>query len=461
MSGTGRRPLVNPLLAGFAAGVVIALVVGLMATINLQYGAPWAANHTLTAAVLDADSMAVGSDVRIAGRLVGQVTSVTAEQGYTDVTFHVNSSDWPLPNDTTAQVRLATLLGQKYIQLTPGHSSQTFDDGATIGLKATTPVVDFDQILDTFDRPTRTALVTFLKTVSASVQGQEGNVQQLIPDLSDLSVHSQVPTQELVSRDPEVNSILINLGITADQLDQSRDDLAGVIDNMNQLTATLATNNGTALKTFIVNSDLINQTTDAILGNGNAQTFSNGLSELGTFATDLTTLVADTQPQTATFFHPVGSSTNPSSVPPGATVPQEHNTPAQSAIDLIYEIGSATSQADGSFNYFLRQNAQTLDVSGLTSTGGITPPLPIAPQLGAKPPVIQLPKLPLPLPSPACIPGITQCGGSGGPGGGGGAPGGGTTCIAVICIASFSTSDDVSIADLAVQPTGAFPARWR
>src|SRR5207253_2441220 len=60
MSGTGRRLRVNPLIAGFVAGVLIAVIVGVMATINLQYGAPWASTHTLTAQVSDADSMSVG-----------------------------------------------------------------------------------------------------------------------------------------------------------------------------------------------------------------------------------------------------------------------------------------------------------------------------------------------------------------------------------------------------------------
>jgi phospholipid/cholesterol/gamma-HCH transport system substrate-binding protein len=142
-TATARRPRVNPLVAGFVAGVIIALIVGVMAAINLNYGAPWASQHTLTAAVSDADAMAMGSDVRIAGRLVGQVSSVTAAGDHTNVTFHVDNNDWPLPNDTTASVRLATMLGQKYIQLNPGHGSSMIADGGTIGLKSTKPVVDF------------------------------------------------------------------------------------------------------------------------------------------------------------------------------------------------------------------------------------------------------------------------------------------------------------------------------
>lgn len=303
-----RHARINPMVAGFAAGVAIALVIGLMATINLSYGAPWGASHTLTAAVSDVDAMAVGSDVRISGRLVGQVTSVTAHGQYANVTFHVDGSDWPLPSDTIASVRLATLLGQKYVQLNPGHSTRMLADNGTISLQATQPVVDFDHILNTFDAPTRKSLTTFLTTLSGAVQNQEGTLQQLAPALSDLSVHSQVPTQELASRDPEVNSILVNLGITSSQLEQSQNDLASVIDNLNQVTATLASNSGTALKSFISNGDAIQQTTNDVLGGGRAAQLAGGLDDLGTFTTELSQLVGDTLPQTSSFLQPVGSS---------------------------------------------------------------------------------------------------------------------------------------------------------
>src|ERR1035437_2211826 len=82
--------------------------------------APWAHTHTVTAQVSDVDGISIGSDVRIAGRLVGQITAVKAQGDHSSVTFHIDDSEWPLPVDTSASVRLATLLGQKYIQLVPG-----------------------------------------------------------------------------------------------------------------------------------------------------------------------------------------------------------------------------------------------------------------------------------------------------------------------------------------------------
>lgn len=457
MSAAARRPRVNPLVAGFVAGVIIALIVGVMAAINLSYGAPWASQHTLTAAVSDADAMAVGSDVRIAGRLVGQVSSVTADGAHSDITFHVDNADWPLPKDTTASVRLATLLGQKYIQLAPGHAANMLADGGTIGLQSTQPVVDFDQILDTFDQPTRQALTTFLTTLSQSVQGQEATLQQLAPNLSSLSVNSQVPTQELVSRDPQLNSILVNLGVTAAQLDQSRGDLAGVIDNANQLTAALSANSGAALRSFISSSDAISQTANDVLGQGRAQSLGSALNDLGTFTADLSQLINDTLPQTRSFMTPVGNSSP--AAPPASAVSQEHNSPSQSGLNLLYEIADATSQADSPNNFFLRQNVQTVDVGGLLNPGGISSPTTI---VAPTTPTLPLPSLPLPnLPLP-CLPLLQHCpssggtSGSGGTGGTGGAPSTPTpsptpSCILIICLGSYTTSNDASVADVTVR----------
>lgn len=349
MSGAGRRGGFNPLIAGFIAGAVIAAILALLANINLNLAAPWAATHTLSANVSDVDGISVSSDVRIAGRLVGQITGVQAHGTYTSVTFHVDDSDWPLPSDTSASIRLATLLGQKYLQLTPGTSRTHLADNATIGLQATLPVVDFDQILNTFNTPTRDALTNLIRTAAASVQGQEGTLQQLLPDLGQLSTHSVVPTTELVTRNSEINSILINLGTTADQLNQSRNDLAGVIDNMNSITGALARDQS-ALEGYIAQTDALNQTTDAVLGNGYAAKLNAGFQQLQSFATQLNQLMTTLVPETYNFANDKGKAT-------GLPVWQD-------ALNLVYQIGSATAQSDLD-GFFLRQNANGVDPCGL------------------------------------------------------------------------------------------------
>ena len=432
MSGTGRRGGFNPLIAGFIAGLVMVLILGTLVKINLDFAAPWSATHTLTAQVADVDGISAGSDVRIAGRAVGQITSVSAQGDYSTVTFHLSDSEWPLPSDTSASIRLATLLGQKYLQLTPGTDrSHPFGDNATILMKSTKPVVDFDQILNTFDKPTRDSLTSLIRTGASAVQGQEGTLQQLIPDLRDLSVHSVAPTGELVTRNNEINNILINLGTTADQLNQSRNDLAGVIDNMNSITGALARNQA-ALEGYITNTDSLNRNTDAVLSGGHDAAFNAGLKQLGSFVTQLDQLMITLVPETASFANPNNRS------------PSTHQPIYQDAVNLVFQIGAATAQSDKS-GFFLRQYANGADPCGLIgpactattmpSASSTTPPsgttIPCLPVLGCLsvpggglpnltlptvpplPIVVPTPKAapiatptPVPTPTPTCLVGI-------------------------------------------------------
>ncbi|MEA2617653.1 MAG: phospholipid/cholesterol/gamma-HCH transport system substrate-binding protein, partial [Chloroflexota bacterium] len=324
MIGSVRGPRIRPALAGVLAALVIGAVVLVMGWINVNFAAPWASTHTVTAQVTDVDGIAVSSDVRIAGRLVGQVTEVTARGDHADLTFHVDGAEWPLPADTTASIRLATLLGQKYVELVPGsdHSHQLADNGV-IPLTATRPVVDFDQLLDTFDPATRQALTTLIRTVGAGVQGQDGALQQLVPGLRDLSVHGQAPTATLAQHDADLNAILASLGTVADQLNRSRGDLAGVVDGMNSVTGALAAN-PEVVRGFIGNTDALNRTAHQVLGNGGAPQLAAGLQQLAPVAGQFDRLLASLLPQTQAF--------RISGVVPSIT--------------LIHEIGDAISQSD-------------------------------------------------------------------------------------------------------------------
>jgi virulence factor Mce-like protein len=393
------------MVAGLIAGVIIGVIVAVMAKINIDFAAPWSSTHTLSMRVVDADGISVSSDVRIAGRLVGQVTGVRSDGGYSTVTFHVDNGDWPLASDTTASIRLATLLGQKYVELQPGSNhTNALADNSTIDLPRTKPVVDFDQILSTFDAPTRTALTDIIKTVGAGVQGQEGNLQQLLPSLHDLSQHSVTPTAELVTRDPELNGILVNLGTTADQLNRSRNDFAGLIDNLNSVTGALASNTD-ALRGFIRNADQWNQTTDTVLGNGGAQQFNAGLARLDTLATHVRNTLGDLIPQSSRF----------NNVPIYNGI-----TPKKAAIDMIYTIGDAASQGD-LYGQWLRQWVNGVDTSGLVpklaTPGNGSSTKPSGPPVPIPTPPNPLPPLPLPLPT---LPGLPPIGGSNGSGSNGG-----------------------------------------
>ena len=411
MNTRGQR--INPMVAGAIAGVVMIFIVLVMAYINVKFSPPppFASNHTLSVETTDADGISVSSDVRIQGRLVGQVTDVTSRGQTATVSIIVDGSEWPLPAKTQASVRLATLLGQKYIELEPPSTAATgpsLNDGDTI--KGAKPVVDFDQILSTFDAKTRESLKDILATGGRAVANQEGTIQNLLPDLALLNQQSQTPTGELAARDQDINSILKNLAVTANQLAVSRDDLVGVIDNANRLTGALAANTD-ALRSFIRDGDTTTQLTDAVLGNGYATKLSNDLIHLNPVVHDLKALLADLYPQTLSFSKCCIAATHA----------------------LIYEIGDATSQSDKD-GHFLRQNLQTLDFSNILpgqsptgSSNGTPPPPshggPSAATTTPATPTVPVPTVPVPPVKPVCVLGV--CLGSGSASGSGAGSGSG------------------------------------
>ena len=64
-----------------------------------------------------------------------------------------------LPVDSTLIVRPKSALGLKFLQITPGSSSEGLEAGETIPLSAAKPEpVDIDQFFDMFDKPTRQAI---------------------------------------------------------------------------------------------------------------------------------------------------------------------------------------------------------------------------------------------------------------------------------------------------------------
>ena len=176
-----------------------------------------------------------------------------------------------------------------------------------------------------------------------------------------------------------------DFGVTATQLNQSRDALAGVIDNLNSVNATLAAQEGAALKSYIQGTDALNLTTHQVLGKGYASKLDAGLKQLGTFTSQLNTMLATLIPQTTSFMTAPSPATGDTKVTSDA------------ARELIYEIGSATSQsnyAGAAGNYFLRQQAVGVDPCGLvpvhcglpansqqsgSGTSGLLPPLPKLP----------------------------------------------------------------------------------
>src|ERR1700755_1846112 len=73
----------------------------------------------------EAGQLALEADVRISGVPVAKVKTITPDKqtGRADVVIQLRSRYAPLPSDAKAILRQKTLLGETYVELTPGHKN--------------------------------------------------------------------------------------------------------------------------------------------------------------------------------------------------------------------------------------------------------------------------------------------------------------------------------------------------
>src|SRR5882724_12487952 len=69
----------------------------------------------------EATQLAQQSDVRISGVSVGKVVDINlTKKGLADATVELDDKYAPIPSNTRATLRQKTLLGETYVELTPG-----------------------------------------------------------------------------------------------------------------------------------------------------------------------------------------------------------------------------------------------------------------------------------------------------------------------------------------------------
>jgi len=148
-----QRPMAEPTTPAvivLAALAVFATAIGLTwFAIVAPRGVPGVSYHTLDATFVNAANVGVGSEVRLAGRRVGQVTSTELKDGRATLKLQLEDGVRPLRSDTRARISLKGLLGAKFIELAPGRNGKPLDDGDTLRTTSTSvELLDVAQALD-------------------------------------------------------------------------------------------------------------------------------------------------------------------------------------------------------------------------------------------------------------------------------------------------------------------------
>lgn len=224
-------------------GIFAAITVGITAWIGLQIlDRDTGAHYELTASFDDVTGLFVGDDVKLAGVAIGSVTSIEAVDGEAVIRFSVKEAV-RVPVDSSVSVKWRNLIGQRYVYLHPGDSSEMLRDGQPV--ERTQGVVDLGRLVNSLgplaDAIEPEQLNAIFNALAEGFGGQQDDIESILDDfdavLSVLSEREETLQQllgdydtitgALASRDAQIQTMIDNLVL----LSQSFADNTELVDD--------------------------------------------------------------------------------------------------------------------------------------------------------------------------------------------------------------------------------------
>ncbi|MBV9607448.1 MAG: MCE family protein [Solirubrobacterales bacterium] len=161
-----------------------------------------------------AENLGGQADVRISGVNVGKVIAVSLDRrtGLTRAVMEIDPQFAPRPADTRAILRQKTLLGETYIELSPGTAdARKLADGASLPKGQIAPTVQLDQILSTFDPSTRQAFETWMQQQGTALTGRGQDLNAALAELYPFATNVD-SVLAVLNRDSAATSTLLRDG---------------------------------------------------------------------------------------------------------------------------------------------------------------------------------------------------------------------------------------------------------
>jgi virulence factor Mce-like protein len=238
------RLTTSPLLVG--AVTTLVTIIAVFIAYNANSGLPFVPTYDLRVRLPDAANLVKGNDVNIGGARVGTIAEIDPVPSDTgevtaELEIKLEKQVEPLPVDTTALVRPRSVLGLKYLQLTPGSSKRGLKPGAVIPLHNARPrPVEINEVINTFNAPTRRGIQETLNGFGTGLaaRGADLNVavERLRPLLDDLEPVARV----IGAPRTRLSRLVRALAATASELAPVAETQAALFVNLDTTFAALA-----------------------------------------------------------------------------------------------------------------------------------------------------------------------------------------------------------------------------
>lgn len=251
----------DPFKLGILAIVVgLLLALGVVVLSQLSFG-----KSTYTALLAQSAGLKSAEDVQIAGVLVGQVKSVELDGDKVKVTFTVDSGVH-LGSQTTAEVKVATLLGTHLLMVTPKGSGSLPND--QIPLAQTSVPFNLQDVLnqgaEQLQQIDAKQLATLLNTITNELSPSTADVGPALQGVVRLSTF-------IANRSGQIGQLLKAARSVTTQLSSSSSDLIALMQQTN-LVIQEVTDRREAIHLLLVETSKLATNVNGIINDTKADT---------------------------------------------------------------------------------------------------------------------------------------------------------------------------------------------
>ena len=202
----------------------------------------------------EATQLAQQADVRISGVPVGKVVKLQLGPGETtDATIQLDERYAPIPQDTKAILRQKTLLGETYVELTPGDKGRgLLPESGRLPLGQVKKTVELDEIFRSLDDRTRHDFQGWMQSQAAGLRGRGQEFNDVLGNLPAFATETNDLVEIANRQSAAVRALVRNTGDVFGALSERQDQLTGLITNSNQVFDTLGARNASLQEIFRV-----------------------------------------------------------------------------------------------------------------------------------------------------------------------------------------------------------------
>ena len=203
----------------------------------------------------NAQQLAEQADVRIAGVSVGKVIKKELDpQGNRLVaTIQMDKKFSPVRSDARAILRQKTILGETYLEITPGSpNAPPVPDNGLLSRAQVVPAVQLSDIFNAFDPNTRHAFQVWQQELASAARGNDQNLNSVLGNLPTFAADINDVLRVLDVQHGAVVNLVRNGATVFGALSQDQTALRKLITTGETVFATTAANNNALADVFHV-----------------------------------------------------------------------------------------------------------------------------------------------------------------------------------------------------------------